>query len=115
MSGEDGYAIRVDGSEKILNPKLSGMTGNLTTGEIAKLSQDYLNGKLVNKFDAQQIGGQWMDNKAVLDKFDSLEKTIRNKPENEYHMEEVVDNVFAVIKKQTRGNTVSYNRYRKDL
>ena len=34
LSGKDGHIVRVDGSEKVLNPKLSKMTGNLTTNEI---------------------------------------------------------------------------------
>jgi TP901 family phage tail tape measure protein len=113
MSGEDGYAIRVDGREKILNPELSGMTGNMTTGQIAKLSQDYLNGKLVSKMDgAQQTGGSYMDSNAIIKSIQGLEQTIKNKPEIEYNLEEVVQGLYSFTRKETKGNTVIYNKYR---
>ena len=35
IKGEDGYMIRVDGEEKILNPKQAAITGNLSADEIA--------------------------------------------------------------------------------
>ena len=113
MSGEDGHVIRVDGREKILNPELSGMTGNMTTGQIAKLSQDYLNGKLVSKMDsAQQVGGSYMDSNAIIKSIQGLEQTIKNKPETEYNLQEVVQGVYSFTRKQTKGNTVIYNKYR---
>jgi len=113
MSGEDGHVIRVDGREKILNPELSGMTGNLTTGQIAKLSQDYLNGKLVSKMDsAQQVGGSYMDSNAIIKSIQGLEQTIKNKPETEYNLQEVVQGVYSFTRKQTKGNTVIFNKYR---
>jgi TP901 family phage tail tape measure protein len=113
MSGEDGHVIRVDGREKILNPELSGMTGNLTTGQIAKLSQDYLNGKLVSKMDsAQQVGGSYMDSNAIIKSIQGLEQTIKNKPETEYNLQEVVQGVYSFTRKQTKGNTIIYNKYR---
>ena len=113
MSGEDGHVIRVDGREKILNPELSGMTGNMTTGQIAKLSQDYLNGKLVSKMDsAQQVGGSYMDSNAIIKSIQGLEQTIKNKPETEYNLQEVVQGVYSFTRKQTKGNTVIFNKYR---
>jgi TP901 family phage tail tape measure protein len=113
MSGEDGHVIRVDGREKILNPELSGMTGNMTTGQIAKLSQDYLNGKLVSKMDgAQQTGGSYMDSNAIIKSIQGLEQTIKNKPEIEYNLEEVVQGLYSFTRKESKGNTVVYNKYR---
>jgi len=35
LKGEDGYIIRADGKEKILNPKQAAMTGSLSADEIA--------------------------------------------------------------------------------
>ena len=114
VSGRDGYVVRVDGREKVLNPTLSDMTGSMTTNEIAHLSQDYLNGKMIHKGEgAVQIASGWQTS-AVINKLDSLERTIKNKPETSYNFEQLSDKLFAVLKTQKKGNTLIHNKYRKD-
>ena len=114
VSGRDGYVVRVDGREKVLNPTLSDMTGAMTTNEIAHLSQDYLNGKMIHKGEgAVQIASGWQTS-AVINKLDSLERTIQNKPETSYNFEQLSDKLFAVLKTQKKGNTLIHNKYRKD-
>jgi TP901 family phage tail tape measure protein len=84
FGGKDGYLIRADGKEKILNPKLSSMTGNATTDEI-------VNGFLDNQIGVPdssalirpqiaQLNAPFQDSSQILKKFDSLENTIRSKP-----------------------------------
>ena len=116
MSGRDGHVIRVDGQEKILNPALSDMTGDMTTSQIAKVSQDFLNGKLVNNNHqgALQIGNSW-DTSALESKLDELVQTIESKQETEYNFEQLADKLFLMIKSQKKGNTVIHNRYRKEI
>jgi hypothetical protein len=116
LSGKDGYIVRVDGQEKILNPTHSKMTGSLTTSEIARLSQDYLNGQLVSKGDnAIQIGGMFMDSKAIIESVEKLQHSIESQPRIEYNLENVVDKVFMLVRSETKGNKTIYNRYRKDV
>jgi hypothetical protein len=81
FQGKDGYVVRVDGSEKILNPKLSAMTGNMTTYEIAKLAEEHRMGKLIKAGEgAIQVNNNW-ETSLLLNKLDSLEQTIKNKVE----------------------------------
>jgi myosin heavy subunit len=43
-TGTDDYIVRVDGSEKILNPGMSARTGNMTTEEITRAAEMYSSG-----------------------------------------------------------------------
>lgn len=113
MSGRDGYVVRVDGQEKILNPTLSKMTGDMNTEQIAKVAQDYQTGKLIHAGEgAVQIGGLF-DASSVVNKLDSLENTIKNS-RTDYKFEQLADNLFSILKTERKGNTLIHNRYRKD-
>ncbi|CAB4152139.1 Phage tail tape measure protein [uncultured Caudovirales phage] len=107
LQGKDGYIVRVDGSEKILNPELSKMTGNMTTMEIAKLSEDKLRGRLMTKNGSLTINP--MNNEALLNKMDQLNNTIANKPETNIELGEIVGGVMHVIESSKNKNTITRN------
>ena len=107
MSGKDGYIVRVDGSEKVLNPELSKMTGNMTTFEIAKLAEDKLRGKLMTKNGTISI--EALSNDALLSKIDQLNNTIANKPEANIELGEIVGGVMHVIESSKRANITTRN------
>lgn len=107
LSGKDGYIVRVDGSEKVLNPELSKMTGNMTTFEIAKLAEDKLRGRLMTKNGTISIDS--LGNDALLSKIDQLNNTIINKPENNIELGEIVGGVMHVIESSKTKNTMKRN------
>lgn len=107
LGGKDGYIVRVDGSEKVLNPELSKMTGNMTTFEIAKLAEDKLRGKLMTKNGTISI--ESLSNDALLSKIDQLNNTIANKPEANIELGEIVGGVMHVIESTKRNNTTTRN------
>ena len=109
LQGKDGYIVRVDGSEKILNPKLSAMTGNMTTYEIAKLAEGHRLGKMVKSGDgAIQIKNNWETN-LLIDKLDSLQKTIRDKSENSVEVGEILGGVMHIVETNKKTNTTTRN------
>lgn len=83
-TGTDDYIVRVDGSEKILNPGMSARTGNMTTEEITRAAEMYSSGMFdQNVLIHPQINAlnqPFQNSNEILKKFDSLESTIRNKP-----------------------------------
>ena len=103
LSGKDGHIVRVDGSEKVLNPKLSKMTGNLTTNEIAKISEDRIQGKLLYSNENNSSNTDLM-NSILINKLDTLNSTIKNKPENKVEVSEVVGGVMHIIETTKKGN-----------
>jgi len=109
LQGKDGYIVRVDGSEKILNPKLSAMTGNMTTYEIAKLAEGHRLGKMVKSGDgAIQIKNNWETN-LLIDKLDSLQKTIRDKSESNVEVGEILGGVMHIVETTKKTNTITRN------
>ena len=108
LSGRDGHIVRVDGSEKILNPELSKMTGNMTTLEIAKLSEDKIRGKLMYKSDSF-LNVNSINNDALLSKFDKLNETILNKPETNIELGEIVGGVIHIIESSKKNNSTTRN------
>jgi hypothetical protein len=83
-TGTDDYIVRVDGSEKILNPGMSARTGNMTTEEITRAAEMYSSGMFdQNAIIHPQVNAlnqPFQNSNEILKKFDSLESTIRNKP-----------------------------------
>jgi len=83
-TGTDDYIVRVDGSEKILNPNMSARTGNMTTEEITRAAEMYSSGmfdqNLLIHPQVAALNQPFQNSNEILKKFDSLESTIRNKP-----------------------------------
>jgi TP901 family phage tail tape measure protein len=83
-SGKDGYLVRVDGAEKVLNPSMSARTGNMTTEEITRAAELYNSGALDYQMlihpKVQELNTPYQSNADILRKFDSLERTIKDKP-----------------------------------
>jgi TP901 family phage tail tape measure protein len=114
LSGRDGHIVRVDGSEKILNPTLSKMTGNMTTLEIAQLAEDKLRGKIMSKGGTSiQLLETNYSNDVIVEKLDQLNNTILNKPEMNVEVGEILGGVMHVVEstKNTRQTVRNITRF----
>jgi len=114
LSGRDGHIVRVDGSEKILNPTLSKMTGNMTTLEIAQLAEDKLRGKIMakGKTNIELIETNY-SNDVIVEKLDQLNNTILNKPEMNVEVGEILGGVMHVVEstKNSRQTVRNITRF----
>ena len=122
LSGRDGYVVRVDGGEKVLNKKLSDKTGTLNTKEIAEISSQYLKGDLVSsellnlsmQNDTKELTKLSVtDNSDTLNmlsnQFKGIEKqlqNIANKPETEISTKLMSDSI-TFVKNTRKGNIVT--------
>jgi hypothetical protein len=114
LSGRDGHIVRVDGSEKILNPTLSKMTGNMTTLEIAQLAEDKLRGKIMAKGKTNiELLETNYSNDIIVEKLDQLNNTILNKPEMNVEVGEILGGVMHVVEstKNTRQTVRNITRF----
>lgn len=112
LSGRDGHIIRVDGSEKILNPYLSQKTGDLTTFEIAKIAEDRLKGKLVYNQEVNSTANNMWTNIKLIDEIQDLKTIIKNKPETNIAMGEIVGGVMKIVETTKVSNTTKTNIHR---
>jgi len=104
----DGYIIRADGSEKILNPSQSKRTGGRTTDEITSIVEKYDNGLLTGLNDYNQpkvLNTNWQTNDQILSKFNSLEKSIINTNRR----------IEEAINKQPVLDEVKFNKITKEM
>lgn len=112
LSGRDGHIIRVDGSEKILNPYLSQKTGDLTTFEIAKIAEDRLKGKLVYNQEVNSTANNMWASYKLIDEIQDLKSIIKNKPETNIEMGEIVGGVMKIVETTKVSNTTTRNIHR---
>ena len=108
---QDGYIIRADGKEKILNPEQSQRTGGRTTEDITKIVEAHDKGMLNNLYQFNQPNNDlaqitnWQSNAQILRKFDSLQSSII----------ETNSKVEKAIKNQPVLKDVDYHRILKQL
>lgn len=112
LSGRDGHIVRVDGSEKILNPYLSQKTGDLTTFEIAKIAEDRLKGKLVYNQEINSTANNMWASMKLIDEIQDLKSIIKNKPETNIAMGEIVGGVMKIVETTKVSNTTTRNIHR---
>lgn len=112
MAGKDGYIVRVDKDEKILNPTLSKMTGNMTTKEIAQIAEDRRMGKLMYQHEgATQLSANWQTG-VLVSELQGLRKAIEDKPVSNVEVGEIIGGVMHIVETVTKGNTITRNRMR---
>jgi len=111
IAGKDGHIIRVDGSEKIFNPDQSRATGSATTDDIV---DGYLFAKAISQgaLNNLSIGGNnsRFDDR-VIKQLDSLEQTIRNKPETQFDVNKIGSALIEISGKTKIGNQIIHNRF----
>lgn len=112
LSGRDGHIVRVDGSEKILNPYLSQKTGDLTTFEIAKIAEDRLKGKLIYNTEVNNTANNMWSSLKLIDEIQDLKSIIKNKPETNIAMGEIVGGVMKIVESTKVNNTTTRNIHR---
>ena len=112
LQGKDGYVVRVDGSEKVLNPYLSAKTGNLTTRDIAQIAEDRLKGKLVYGNEINSTANNMWANMQLIDEIQDLKSIIKNKPETNIAMGEIVGGVMKIVETTKVSNTTTRNIHR---
>lgn len=112
VKGRDGYIVRVDGKEKILNPEHSAMTGDHTTADIANIVSDYDRGKLMRKAEIEHSNGSNWQAAALLAKMSDLEKAYKDTPDIATKIEELSDHVAYLVTVKKQGNRTIESRRR---
>ena len=112
IDGKGGFQAILHPNERVLTKDQNSMIGNMSNEDLSKLAYQYQNGLVQNIGEgAVAMGGSW-NSTLIVEKLDSLENTIRNKPETNIEMEEIIGGVMAMTRSTKEGNTKIYNRYR---
>lgn len=117
-SKKDGYIVRVDKDERIVDPennkKLKGISNTELTRivEESKSIKQHGGGAVVTmkQADAFAQSVAWHTNTEILNKFDELNATIKNKPVEQIDVDRVTD---TIVKQVITGNKITRTHYKK--
>jgi TP901 family phage tail tape measure protein len=111
VDGQGGFHAILHPHERVLTREQNARVGELSNEELANLAASYQAGTIVKKEGAIQIGNGW-NTAEIVKHLQSLEQTIKNKPEHSLGVENVVLGAMDIVKQTKEGNTSRVNRYR---
>lgn len=112
VDGKGGFNAILHPNERVMTKKQNALVGDMSNEDLSQLAYNYQNGMISNFGEgAVSIAGAWQS-EIIVAKLDSLEKTLKNKPETNIQIEEIVGGVMALSRETKRGNSKIYNRYR---
>jgi len=123
MSGKDGYIVRVDAAERIVDPTTNKKLGGISNNDLGRMAENYRNREMrpiaysqISDRAADLMNNGWKTNEAVLQKFDKLEQStkqitraIKNMPSTEWNYDQMSD---AVVQKVRTLDKVEQKHYR---
>ena len=112
VDGRGGFHAILHPNERVMTKEQNAMTGGLSNVELAKIAQEYNTGELIRKGEgAMQVGVAWQT-AAILKELNELKAVIKNKPETNIELGEIVGGAMEIVKTTKKGNDIIYNRYR---
>jgi len=106
VDGKGGFHAILHPNERVIPKALNSKIGDLSNLEIAKLAEDFRRGDIMRKGEgAMQLNvGSWGTD-MIVSKLESLEQTIKNKPENQVEVAEILNGVMHIVETKKSGNT----------
>ena len=119
-SGRDGYVVAVDGSERVMTGEQNKKVGDLSNEELAQLAHDHNTGKLLPNYlmsnNSHSVAGNLKESMQlnqlinVNKRLESLENTIRNKPETIFELNNLGEVIRTEVSNQMRKSTTFANK-----
>ena len=112
IDGRGGFHAILHPNERVVPKHLNSKMGGLSNEELSKLAQDYQAGAIRDIGGSPNVAiGGWNSDQ-VVKKLDSLERTIKNKPETNIELEKIIDGAMIITRTTKEGNNKIYNRYK---
>jgi len=111
IDGRGGFLSVLHPNERVLTKQQNAMVGDISNEELAKIASLHRSGEMLNGSGAVQIGSGW-NTTEVVKRLESLENTVRNKPEVNIEFERIIDGALQIVRETKTGNTKIFNRYR---
>ena len=108
VDGKGGFHAILHPNERVVPKSLNEKIGSLSNEQLAKVAQEYQNGKLINGTQPMSA----IDLSLLVSKMDELTHTIKNKPETNIELGEITSSVMEIVKTTKQGNTLKTNRFR---
>ena len=111
VDGRGGFKAILHPNERVIPKSLNDQLKGFSNAELTKLAVEYKNGKVVNKFQSEQMQSS-LEFSLLLSKVDNLNKTIENKPETNIELGEITSSIMEIIQSTKKGNKTVYNRFK---
>lgn len=108
VDGKGGFHAILHPNERVVPKSLNEKIGSLSNEQLAKVAQEYQNGKLITGTQPMSA----IDLSLLVNKMDELTNTIRNKPETNIELGEITSSVMEIVKTTKQGNTLKTNRFK---
>ena len=106
VDGKGGFHAILHPNERVIPKALNSKIGDLSNLEIAKLAEDFHRGEVMRKGEgAMQLNVNSWGADMIVSKLESLEQTIKNKPENQVEVAEILNGVMHIVETKKSGNT----------
>ena len=108
VDGKGGFHAILHPNERVVPKSLNEKIGSLSNEQLAKVAQEYQNGKLINGTQPMSA----IDLSLLVNEMKDLKDVIRNKPETNIELGEITSSVMEIVKTTKQGNTLKTNRFR---
>jgi hypothetical protein len=108
VDGKGGFHAILHPNERVVPKSLNEQIGSMSNEQLARLAQEYQNGKLIRGSQA----GSSMELALLANKLDTLTDTIKQKPETNIELGEITSSMMEIVKSTKQGNTLKTNRYK---
>lgn len=109
VDGKGGFHAILHPNERVMTKAQNAMVGDLSNDELAQLALRHHSG--IKDAHIEQTFVAKTDER-VIDRLESLEKTLKNKPVTNIELERIIDGALQVVKTTKKGRKIEYNRYK---
>jgi len=109
VDGKGGFHAVLHPNERVIPKSLNEKIGSLTNTQLAKVAQEYQNGKMM---EGATQSASALELTLLVNEIKDLKQIIKDKPETNIELGEITQSVVEIVEKRVRGNSTTYNRFK---
>lgn len=109
VDGKGGFHAILHPNERVVPKSLNEQIGGLSNTDLARVAQEYNNGKLVES-NGQSTSA--LELAILVNEMQDLKNIIKNKPETNIELGQITQSVVEIVESKRVGQTTTYNRYK---
>ena len=109
VDGKGGFHAILHPNERVVPKSLNDKIGNLSNTDLARVAQEYNNGKFVESNGQPQSA---LELALLVNEIKDLKSVIKDKPETNIALGQITQSVVEIVESKTIGKTTTYNRYK---
>ena len=112
IDGKGGFLSILHPKERVITKEQNEKMQGISNVELSTLAEDYMRGNLIHKHEGASSNLSAWQLVGISDKLDELTNVIKNKPETNIAMGEIVGGVMKIVETTKVSNTTTRNIHR---